>query len=77
MFKTQVEPRDTGKGFHCFVLDILWPHFYGLKECRPWKHMGLIIGISPLRATCKQKPVVKVKSEEPSGPSGWSLSQVL
>ena len=29
MFKTQV--------FHCKVLNILWRHFYGLQEGRPWK----------------------------------------
>ena len=22
---------------HCKVLNILWHHFYGLQECRPWK----------------------------------------
>ena len=30
MFKTQVEPRIAGEWFHCKVLNILWPHFYGL-----------------------------------------------
>ena len=37
MFKTQVEPRAAGEWFHCKVLNILWRHFYGLYECRPWK----------------------------------------
>ena len=37
MFKIQVEPRAAGEWCHCKVLNILWHHFYGLEECRPWK----------------------------------------
>ena len=37
MLKTQVEPRATGEWFHCKVVNILWRHFCGLEECRPWK----------------------------------------
>ena len=37
MFKAQAEPRAAGQWFHCKVLNILWRHFYGLYECRPWK----------------------------------------
>ncbi len=32
--------RETlAEWFHCKVLDILWRHFYGLLECRPWKNV--------------------------------------
>ena len=32
-----MEPRDAGEWFHWKVLNILWGHFYGLWERRPWK----------------------------------------
>ena len=37
MFKIEVESGAAGEWFHCKVLNILWRHFYGLYECRPWK----------------------------------------
>ena len=44
MFKTKVEPRAAGEWFHCQVSDILWRHFYGLYECKPWKHVVDLTG---------------------------------
>ena len=37
MFKIEVESGAAGEWFNSKVLNILWRHFYGLYECRPWK----------------------------------------
>ena len=29
--------KTCGSWFHCKGLNILWRHFYGQQECRPWK----------------------------------------
>ena len=59
MFKTQVEPRATGEWFHCKVLNILWHHFYGLQECRPWKIIVVDLFLTITFIFFYQKPKTK------------------
>ena len=70
----------TSEWFHCPVLDILWRHFYGLWECRPWKNAIDLFFIIPwkiyewnwlyfsLRNTC----VIERKSTASITSFSWS-----